>query len=362
MTVLVTGGAGFVGNNVIDLLVKQGKSVRAMVRNTEKAQKRLGEYGDSIEIVQGDVTDRDSIPPLMRGVSAVVHTVAISMEKGGQTYEEVNYQGTINMVDAASDAGVPRFINISQNARKLVFAGTFTAGGLEIAVENGRLRIVKEGKAPKFLERVEQVTFNGSYAAETGQPVLYVTERCVLRRGPDGLELIEIAPGIDLERDILAHMAFAPIVRSPRPMDMRIFRPEPMGLEDALLGLGLDQRISYDAERNTLFLNFEGLQVRSRDDIERIRDAVEQRCREIGRRVAVIVNYDSSWIDPTITDAYAEMVRYMEETHYTTVSRYTTSAFLRMKLGEALSRRAVAPHIFETCNEAQDFLAAGHTG
>jgi NADH dehydrogenase len=115
MTVLVSGGAGFVGNNVIDLLVKQGKSVRAMVRNTDKAQVRLADYLDDIEIVQGDVTERDSIPPLMRGVSAVVHTVAISMEKGGQTYEEVNYQGTINMVDAASDAGVPRFINISQN-------------------------------------------------------------------------------------------------------------------------------------------------------------------------------------------------------------------------------------------------------
>jgi NADH dehydrogenase len=115
MTVLVTGGAGFVGNNVIDLLVQQGKPVKAMVRSPEKAEQRLGKYGDKVEIVQGDVTDRASIPPLMRGVSAVVHTVAISMEKGGQTYEEVNYQGTINMVDAASDAGVPRFINISQN-------------------------------------------------------------------------------------------------------------------------------------------------------------------------------------------------------------------------------------------------------
>lgn len=115
MPVLVTGAAGFVGNNIVDELVKRGYSVRAVVRNPEKAEKRLGRFGESLEIVQGDVTDRAVWASLMKGVDAVVHTVAISMEKGGQTYESVNYQGTINVVDAALDAGVSRFINISQN-------------------------------------------------------------------------------------------------------------------------------------------------------------------------------------------------------------------------------------------------------
>lgn len=115
MTILVTGGAGFVGNNVIDKLVSQGRSVRAMVRNLDKAQIRLSKYGDKVDIVQGDVTQRDSLPRLMDGVTGIIHTVAISMEKGGQTYENINYQGTVNLVDVATDAGVSRFINISQN-------------------------------------------------------------------------------------------------------------------------------------------------------------------------------------------------------------------------------------------------------
>ncbi|MCU0514652.1 MAG: complex I NDUFA9 subunit family protein [Anaerolineae bacterium] len=115
MTILVTGGAGFVGNNVIDLLVRQGHSVRAQVRNLDKARLRLGRYGSQVELAPADIADRDALKRLMRDVSAVVHTVAISMEKGSQTYDEVNFQGTINVVDAAEAAGVTRFINVSQN-------------------------------------------------------------------------------------------------------------------------------------------------------------------------------------------------------------------------------------------------------
>ena len=116
-------------------------------------------------------------------------------------------------------AGAGGFINISQNARKVVFAGTFTAGGLKTTVEEGKLRIVQEGRARKFVKRVGQVTFSGAYANETHQPVLYVTERCVFRLTERGLALTEVAPGIDIERDILAHMDFAPIVGNVVEMD-----------------------------------------------------------------------------------------------------------------------------------------------
>ena len=254
-------------------------------------------------------------------------------------------------------AGAGGFINISQNARRLVFAGTFTTGGLEIAIEDGALRIVREGRSKKFTRQVEQVTFNGAYAAENGQPVIYVTERCVFCRSREGMELIEVAPGIDIARDILAQMEFIPIVRNPALMEARIFRDDPMQLEDTLLGLGLAERVSYDAERNILFLNLEGMQVRTRDDVDRVRRAVEERCHEIGRKVALVVNYDDFLIDAAVADTYAAMVRYMETHYYTTASRYTTSAFLRLKLGEALARRRVAPHIFETSDEAHRFVA-----
>src|SRR5215204_2640061 len=234
-------------------------------------------------------------------------------------------------------AGAGGFINISQNAKKLLLAGTFTAGGLEIAVEDGRLRIVREGKMPKFLAEVEQITFSGDYAAETGQPVLYVTERCVFRRTAAGMELAEVAPGIDIERDILAHMGFTPIVDAPKPMDPRIFRPEVMGLEQALLGLSLAERISYDAERNTIFLNFEGFQVRALADIDLVRREMERQCRAIGRKVALVVNYDGFSLDPAVSDGYFSMITYMESRYYASASRYTTSAFMRLKLGAGLS-------------------------
>lgn len=115
MTILVTGAAGYLGNITVKKLVEMGKPVRAMVRNKAKAEIRLKDVADKIEIVEGDVTDRSSLPPAMKDVTAVIHYVAIAMEKGGQTYEEVNYQGTVNVLDAAQDAGVKRFLNMSQN-------------------------------------------------------------------------------------------------------------------------------------------------------------------------------------------------------------------------------------------------------
>ena len=250
-------------------------------------------------------------------------------------------------------AGAGGFINISQNARQVVFTGTFTAGGLEIAIEDGSLRIVREGRSRKFIEHVEQVTFSGAFAGSKGQSVLYVTERCVFRRTAEGMELVEVAPGIDIERDILAHMDFRPIVRDPASMDVRLFRPETVGMSHIMLGMSLAERITYDPGRNTMFINYEGFEVRTTDEVEMVRREVETRCRAIGRKLAMIINYDDFYIDPAVSDAFFSMITYLQQRYYTTASRYTTSAFMRLKLGASLAERSLAPDVFETLDEAQ---------
>jgi len=133
-------------------------------------------------------------------------------------------------------AGAGGFINISQNAKKVVFVGTFSTGGLKTSIGNGRLSIVKEGTVAKFIDQVDHVTFSGPYAVSKGQKVLYITERCVFSLSQKGMELLEIAPGIDLEKDILDHMSFRPVIgENLRLMDKRIFRPERMGLRETFL-------------------------------------------------------------------------------------------------------------------------------
>ena len=276
---------------------------------------------------------------------------------------EVDRFGNVNVSRFGNRlAGAGGFINISQNARRLVFAGTFTTGGFEVAIEDGRVRIVTEGRQRKFVEAVEQITFNGALAAHKGQSVLYVTERCVFDLVPEGLRLIEVAPGIDVERDIVRHMAFRPLIDAPKAMDPRIARPKPMQLLAALLDLQLADRLSYDAERNLLFANFEGLAIRSSDDIESVRRVFDSLCSGIGHRVALVVNYDGFRLDESLSDAYFEMVSDLQTRHYSTAVRYTTSAFMRMKLGAELSARRSAAHVFETHAEAAHFAAQRHMG
>ena len=254
-------------------------------------------------------------------------------------------------------AGAGGFINISQNAKKVVFVGTFTAGHLQVAIEDGRLQIVEDGETIKFVEEVEHRTFSGSYAVQRGQPVLYVTERCVFALSEGGLELTEIAPGVDIDRDVLAHMSFKPIIRSdPQLMDARIFVDEPMELRTDLLRIPIEQRFTYDPQYNLFFINFEGLVVRTQDDVRRIRELVERKLTPVNRKVYVIVNYDNFTMMPEIIDDYTAMVKGLVDNFYSGVTRYTTSGFLRTKLGDALAQRDVAPHIYESADEARQHL------
>jgi len=148
------------------------------------------------------------------------------------SFAEVDQEGNVNVSRFGNRiVGPGGFINISQNARTMVFGGTFTAGKSEIAWPGGSTRITQDGPHAKFVPAVQQITYSGRYGQERGQRVLYVTERAVFRLAEGGLELIEIAPGVDLERDVLGRMGFRPAV-SPRlgRMDARLFLPERMRL------------------------------------------------------------------------------------------------------------------------------------
>jgi propionate CoA-transferase len=266
---------------------------------------------------------------------------------------ECDEQGNVNTSRFGGRLnGCGGFINISQNSRAVVFAGTLTAGGLKVAIEDGNLKIVQEGRAKKFVKQVEQITFSGAFAQERHQPVLYVTERCVFQLTPGGLELIEVARGIDIEKDILPNMDFKPIVDNPIPMDRRLFIDEPMELLSDLMNLKLWERVSYDEDRNLLFLNLEGWNVRKKSDIDDLTKVLVDACKKAGRRVNAVVNHDGCRIAEDLYDDYAAMIAYMLEHYYASTTRYTTSTFMRLKMQEALSKRGLAPHVFERAAEA----------
>jgi propionate CoA-transferase len=271
---------------------------------------------------------------------------------------QADREGNTNVSKFGSKlAGCGGFINISQNARKVVFVGTFTAGGLKVSVKEGKLFIDQEGTEMKFLDAVEQVTFSGRYAIMKGTPVYYITERCVFSLTKKGMELIEVAPGIDIKQDIVKHMGFIPVIsKKLRVMDEKIFRTGPMGLRDYLTELSLEERLTYDPEENLFFVNFEGHKIKNSKDIKAIEDMVTRICSPLDKKVYTIVNYDNFDILPDLVDEYTAMVNKVVKKFYSGVTRYTTNTFLRMKLGDALKKRKLAPHIYETKEEARKAL------
>jgi len=147
---------------------------------------------------------------------------------------EIDVKGNVNVSRFGPKlAGCGGFINITQNSKKVVYCTTFTAGGLEIASENGKLKILQEGKVKKFVDKVQQITFSAEYACEKGTPVTYITERCVFKLEKDGLHLTEVAPGIDIDKDILPHMEFRPVIpKKVEAMNPLIFTAGRMGVKE----------------------------------------------------------------------------------------------------------------------------------
>jgi propionate CoA-transferase len=248
---------------------------------------------------------------------------------------QADAEGNLNVSKFGTKlAGAGGFINISQSAHAVVFVGTFTAGGLQVRIEDGRVHIDHEGSQRKFVRAVEHRTFSGERARKNGQRVLYVTERCVFQLADaGGLELIEIAPGIDLQRHILSQMDFHPSI-SPelRLMDASLFADAPMNLRRRMLTLPLAQRIDFDERGQMLFVNFEGLSITSAQDIADIESEVTSKVLPLAKRVDVIVNYDHFSIRPELMDDYSAMVNRLAERYYAQVTRYAASSFVKARL------------------------------
>ncbi len=153
------------------------------------------------------------------------------------SFAEVDAAGNVNVTRFGNRfAGAGGFIDITQNTPRLVFSGTMTGGGLDVAVTGDGLSIRQEGRQRKFVPAVEQVSFSGKLARDMGQEVTFVTERAVFQLEADGVVLTELAPGMRLQEDVLDRMGFAPRVSAAlRPMDARLFRPGPMALREAFL-------------------------------------------------------------------------------------------------------------------------------
>jgi propionate CoA-transferase len=256
---------------------------------------------------------------------------------------QADRHGNLNVSKFGSKlAGAGGFINISQNARKVVFVGTFMAD---------------KGATRKFINEVEHRTYSGEYAARRGQEALFVTERCVFRLmldgGMSGLELVEIAPGIDAERDIFAHMDFRPLV-SPqlKLMDARLFAPLAMNWRADFLALPLAQRLVYDAQQELFFVNFEGFEVGDAATIAAICAMVAELLGPLGRRVPAVINYDNFSIAPDLMDDYVAAVNDLAERYYSKVTRYAHSTFMRASLGRAFRRIEKDAAVFANSAEA----------
>ena len=254
-------------------------------------------------------------------------------------------------------AGAGGFINISQNARKVIFVGTFTAGGLDIEIVDGKIEIRQEGRNRKFISDVEQITFNGPYTAKQGKEVCYVTERCVMKLTDNGLKLVEVAPGIDVDRDIVGQMDFEPIIDNPSLMDARLFAEGPMKLRKQMLEIPIKERLVYDEETNIVYANLSGLDVSTKEELELVTAEFNEFYSAIGKKVNTVTNYDGLAIAPRLQGAFMTLLAQLEYDYFLTATRYTTSAFMRQKLGQDLKNRSIPPHIFESREEAANYLA-----
>ena len=257
---------------------------------------------------------------------------------------QVSKEGNVNVSRMSADrlTGPGGFINISQSTRNIVFMTPMTTKGLKIdTTEKGELDIQQEGQIKKFVNDVFEVTFSGEEAVRRGQNVFYVTERAVFRRtaGHDVLELIEIAPGIDLQKDVLDQLEFTPAV-SPnlKTMDKRIFKKEAMKVGAEMFGR-LEDKCHYHSESHTMYLDLFGINLDNEDDIvwffKSLREILKPLADKKGP-INMVVNYDGFDLHKGLEDKYVAQTESIQSDFYKSAKRYSGKAFHRAKLGSQI--------------------------
>ena len=257
---------------------------------------------------------------------------------------EISPAGDVNVSRMSKNrlTGPGGFIDISQSTQNICFMTTMTAKGLKVSGSNGELKIEEEGKIKKFVDSIYETTFSGDEAVRRGQRVFYVTERAVFRRTSDSdvIELIEIAPGVDLQKDVLDAMAFTPAI-SPdlRVMDPRIFTDAKMGATADFFG-SLEDRVTYDSDNNTIFLDMFGITLNSESDIEWFESALHEVFApyvEANGKINMISNYDGFELGKGLEDYYRGKIAGIEDQYYASSLRYSSNAFQRAKLKSKMS-------------------------
>jgi propionate CoA-transferase len=257
---------------------------------------------------------------------------------------QVSQRGDVNVSRMSKDrlTGPGGFIDISQSTQDIYFMCPLTAKGLEIALPgDGSFSVAKEGSVKKFVNEVFEVTFSGDEAVRRGQTVHYVTERAVFRRSAkhNVLELVEVAPGVDVQKDILDQMEFTPII-SPdlKLMDARIFKDAPMEMTNEFFGT-LEERFSYHEADHVVYCDLAGVTLNNEKDVNWFLSGLRALLDPITQQkgpVDMVINYNGFDLARGLENEYLEGVAKIQEEHYKSVKRYYGSAFRRSKLSKSL--------------------------
>lgn len=275
---------------------------------------------------------------------------------------QIGKNGDVNVSRMSKErlTGPGGFIDISQSTKNICFLSPLTTKGLELSFPgDGTLKIEEEGKVKKFVDKVFEITFSGEEAVRRGQTVHYITDRAVFRKTAqhDVLELVEIAPGIDLQKDVLDQLEFTPIVSDElKLMDSRIFKDQVMETVTEMFG-SLKERCHYNEAEHKLFLDLFGVNLNSESDVKWFYSTLHSILDPILMKKGkfdTVINYNGFNLRKGLDDMYAENAQKTQDRFFKTVKRFTGKAFYHARMGQALKMNNLDPNeLFDECDTSK---------